>query len=67
MRFVLDCNRVVLNYMYEILGGFKRYPYEGSFEDQPKWFISLLNTAFAEKNRLDKAKAERERKMARRK
>jgi len=44
--------------MYEILSGFIQYPLGGTFENQPRWFIILLNIANSERSRLIKAKIE---------
>lgn len=37
--------RYILQYLSEIDAGFCVYPLQGSWEHQPVWFISLLNTA----------------------
>lgn len=53
---ILDCNQTVIKFMYQIEGGFKMYPNEGSWIDQPEWFNYLLGQAQAEFNRIQRAK-----------
>lgn len=39
---ILQCNKDIITYAYEIEKGFKSYVWEGNFEHQPKWWVELL-------------------------
>lgn len=49
--------RYILQYMSEINAGFAMYPLPGSWECQPEWFMSLLNTARAAQTRKERSEA----------
>ncbi len=54
-------SRYILQYLSEISDGFSMYPNQGSWEDQPAWFIQLLNVARATRARKERSEIDAKR------
>lgn len=52
-------SRYILQYMSEINAGFTAYPLPGTWEDQPAWFMSLLNAGRTAQSRKERELNER--------
>ena len=59
MPIISPLSRYIIQYLVEINNGFHQYPLEGSWENQPQWFIDQLN--IARKTQANKEREERER------
>jgi len=42
---IYTVSQLVIDFMFEIENGFKRYYWEGSLYDQPLWFMQMLRLA----------------------
>ncbi len=54
MNFISPLSMYIIRYLTEIRTGFNYYPYPGTWEDQPEWFMACLDigrAAFASAER----------------
>ena len=58
-RKILQCNKTVIEYSYEIERGFNMYPVDGNYEKQPIWFMDLLRLCEQYKAEIRKSNVQR--------
>jgi len=44
-RKILWTSQLIIDFVYEIEGGFKKYIWEGNLYNQPIWFMQMLRIA----------------------
>ncbi|MFA4959966.1 MAG: hypothetical protein WC535_08785 [Candidatus Cloacimonas sp.] len=59
MPIISPLSRYIIQYLVEASNGYHLYPLEGSWENQPQWFIDQLN--IARTTQANKEREERER------
>ena len=53
---ILTSNKIIIDYAYQIEGGFNSYYWGDNLYEQPEWFIFLLNKARSEIQKIRKDK-----------